>query len=138
MQWAPPGVDVGGVGADLRGLDGVVRVSGLRVWTLTSGSIVATVRLWTGGGTGKAWAAGDDADTELLAAAERVLRGVGATETCVQIDHRPPPPPPVDAAAGRDSDSDVELAVRGSPYTTAANGGEGSRAEYTPFMLASP
>jgi len=134
MQWAPPGVDVGGVGALLQGLDGVARVSGLRVWTLTSGSIVATVRLSRKkGDPGKPWVTVED-DSKLLAAAEQVLRGVGATETCVQIDD---PSPCVTTAADRSSHDGFEL-QRVISDTTAANGGEGSRAERTPFMLESP
>lgn len=135
MQWAPPGVDVGGVGRELRGLDGVVRVSGLRVWTLTSGSVVATVQLWTrGAGRGKGGGR-RDADAELLSAAERVLRGVGATETCVQVDHRAPP-----MAALVGDTADVEL---GDVYSAPVNGGEGvtggrHQGEYTPFVLDMP
>jgi cobalt-zinc-cadmium efflux system protein len=51
VQAAPPGVDLGRLEADLRGVSGVVDVHDLHVWTLTSDMEVASVHLMVGAGT---------------------------------------------------------------------------------------
>jgi cobalt-zinc-cadmium efflux system protein len=47
-QHAPAGVDVDRVSADLCGLEGVIEIHDLHLWTLTSGMHVATAHLVTG------------------------------------------------------------------------------------------
>ncbi len=51
VQAAPPGLDLAGLDAELRGLDGVVDVHDLHVWTLTSEMDVASVHLMVRDGT---------------------------------------------------------------------------------------
>jgi cobalt-zinc-cadmium efflux system protein len=51
VQAAPPDVDLDVLEADLRGVDGVVDVHDLHVWTLTSDMEVASVHLMVAGGT---------------------------------------------------------------------------------------
>jgi cobalt-zinc-cadmium efflux system protein len=51
VQAAPPGLDLGRLEADLQGLDGVVDVHDLHVWTLTSEMDVASVHLMVSDGT---------------------------------------------------------------------------------------
>lgn len=51
VQAAPPGFDLAGLEASLRGLDGVVDVHDLHVWTLTSEMDVASVHLMVCDGT---------------------------------------------------------------------------------------
>jgi cobalt-zinc-cadmium efflux system protein len=51
VQAAPPGLDLAKLEADLRGLDGVVDVHDLHVWTLTSEMDVASVHLMVRDGT---------------------------------------------------------------------------------------
>ena len=51
VQAAPPGLDLAGLDADLRALEGVVDVHDLHVWTLTSEMDVATVHLMVVDGT---------------------------------------------------------------------------------------
>ena len=51
VQAAPPGFDLAGLEASLRGLDGVVDVHDLHVWTLTSEMDVASVHLMVCEGT---------------------------------------------------------------------------------------
>jgi cobalt-zinc-cadmium efflux system protein len=51
VQAAPPGLDLAGLEAELRGLDGVVDVHDLHVWTLTSEMDVASVHLMVCDGT---------------------------------------------------------------------------------------
>lgn len=48
LQAAPPGLDLDAVSADLAGIDGVVDVHDLHVWTLTSDMEVLTAHLMTG------------------------------------------------------------------------------------------
>lgn len=50
LQAAPPGLDLGAVSADLAGIDGVVDVHDLHVWTLTSDMEVLTAHLMTTSG----------------------------------------------------------------------------------------
>lgn len=47
-QHAPAGIDVDRVSADLCGIDGVIDIHDLHLWTLTSGMHVATAHLVTG------------------------------------------------------------------------------------------
>jgi cobalt-zinc-cadmium efflux system protein len=51
VQAAPPGLDLAGLEAELRGLEGVVDVHDLHVWTLTSAMDVASVHLMVSDGT---------------------------------------------------------------------------------------
>jgi cobalt-zinc-cadmium efflux system protein len=51
VQAAPPGFDVAGLASELRGLEGVVDVHDLHVWTLTSEMDVASVHLMVREGT---------------------------------------------------------------------------------------
>jgi cobalt-zinc-cadmium efflux system protein len=51
VQAAPPGLDLAGLEAELHGLDGVVDVHDLHVWTLTSEMDVASVHLMVCEGT---------------------------------------------------------------------------------------
>jgi cobalt-zinc-cadmium efflux system protein len=51
VQAAPPGLDLAALETDLRGLDGVVDVHDLHVWTLTSEMDVASVHLMVADGT---------------------------------------------------------------------------------------
>lgn len=47
IQAAPPDIDVGAVSADLAGIEGIVDVHDLHIWTLTSGMDVASAHLMT-------------------------------------------------------------------------------------------
>jgi cobalt-zinc-cadmium efflux system protein len=51
LQAAPPGLDLGAVRSDLAGVEGVVDVHDLHVWTLTSEMDVASAHVMVAGGT---------------------------------------------------------------------------------------
>ena len=51
LQAAPPGLDLGAVRSDLAGVDGVVDVHDLHVWTLTSEMDVASAHVMVSAGT---------------------------------------------------------------------------------------
>jgi cobalt-zinc-cadmium efflux system protein len=78
VQAAPPGTDVAAIEADLRGLDGVVDVHDLHVWTLTSEMDVASAHLMVN----------DGVDTHgVLDRARVVLRdGYGIDHATLQVE----------------------------------------------------
>lgn len=77
-QHVPAGLDAAAVGADLRGVRGVVDVHDLHLWTLTSGMNVATAHLVTAAGA---------AAEEVLTAAREVLRERhGIAHATVQVE----------------------------------------------------
>jgi cobalt-zinc-cadmium efflux system protein len=78
VQAAPPGTDLDGLEAELRGLDGVVDVHDLHVWTLTSEMDVASAHLMVR----------DGADSHgVLDRARDVLRhGYGIAHATLQVE----------------------------------------------------
>ncbi|HEX6420410.1 MAG TPA: cation diffusion facilitator family transporter [Acidimicrobiales bacterium] len=78
VQAAPPGFDLAGLEAQLRGLDGVVDVHDLHVWTLTSEMEVASVHLMVRDGT--------DAHAVLDQARDIMRRGHGIDHATLQVE----------------------------------------------------
>ena len=78
VQAAPPGVDLARLEADLRGLDGVVDVHDLHVWTLTSEMDVASVHLMVCDGT--------DTHSVLDRARDIMRHGHGIDHATLQVE----------------------------------------------------
>ncbi|HEX6423921.1 MAG TPA: cation diffusion facilitator family transporter [Acidimicrobiales bacterium] len=78
VQAAPPGVDLAGLEAQLRALDGVVDVHDLHVWTLTSDMEVASVHLMVRDGT--------DAHAVLDRARDIMRSGHGIDHATLQVE----------------------------------------------------
>jgi cobalt-zinc-cadmium efflux system protein len=78
VQAAPPGTDLGGLEAELRGLDGVVDVHDLHVWTLTSEMDVASAHLMV--------CAGTDSHGVLDRARDVLRHGYGIAHATLQVE----------------------------------------------------
>ena len=78
VQAAPPGFDMAGLEADLRGVAGVVDVHDLHVWTLTSEMEVASVHLMVCDGT--------DSHAVLDRAREIMREGHGISHATLQVE----------------------------------------------------
>ena len=81
VQAAPPGLDLAGLDADLRALEGVVDVHDLHVWTLTSEMDAATVHLMVVDGT--------DAHGVLDQARLIMREGHGIDHATMQVEPHP-------------------------------------------------
>jgi cobalt-zinc-cadmium efflux system protein len=78
VQAAPPGTDLDGLAAELRGLDGVVDVHDLHVWTLTSEMDVASAHLMV--------CAGTDSHGVLDRARDVLRDGYGIAHATLQVE----------------------------------------------------
>jgi cobalt-zinc-cadmium efflux system protein len=78
VQAAPPGTDLDGLEAELRGLDGVVDVHDLHVWTLTSEMDVASAHLMVRTGT--------DSHGVLDRARDVLREGYGIAHATLQVE----------------------------------------------------
>jgi cobalt-zinc-cadmium efflux system protein len=78
VQAAPPGTDLDGLAAELRGLDGVVDVHDLHVWTLTSEMDVASAHLMV--------CAGADSHGVLDRARDVLRDGYGIAHATLQVE----------------------------------------------------
>jgi cobalt-zinc-cadmium efflux system protein len=78
VQAAPPGTDLDGLEAELRGLDGVVDVHDLHVWTLTSEMDVASAHLMV--------CAGTDSHGVLDRARDVLRDGYGIAHATLQVE----------------------------------------------------
>jgi cobalt-zinc-cadmium efflux system protein len=78
VQAAPPGTDLDGLEAELRGLDGVVDVHDLHVWTLTSEMDVASAHLMVCSGT--------DSHGVLDRARDLLRDGYGIAHATLQVE----------------------------------------------------